>query len=91
MWNLAIVPAVVVDDFESYGNLSPDRPFQAWLDGFGYSADDFDWSRQQGATVVPAEDCWYQSLAPLMNEVRDKIGGERPVYLTFDIDFPKIV
>jgi hypothetical protein len=30
-----------VDDFESYNNLSPDRPFQAWLDGFGYSADEF--------------------------------------------------
>ncbi len=27
---------LVVDDFESYSNTSPDRPFQAWLDGFGH-------------------------------------------------------
>lgn len=41
VWNLSIVSAVVVDDFEDYGNLSPNRPFQTWLDGFGYSADEF--------------------------------------------------
>ncbi len=40
VWNLTTVAALTVDDFESYGNLSPDRPFQAWLDGFGYSADE---------------------------------------------------
>jgi len=32
---------LVVDDFEGYGNGSPNRPFQTWLDGFGYSADEF--------------------------------------------------
>ena len=41
VWNLIATPTVVVDDFESYNNLSPNRPFQAWLDGFGYSADEF--------------------------------------------------
>ncbi len=41
LWNFATVPYVTVDDFESYGNASPDRPFQTWLDGFGYSADEF--------------------------------------------------
>ena len=41
VWSLSIVDALTVDDFESYSNVSPDRPFQAWLDGFGYSADDF--------------------------------------------------
>ena len=41
VWSLSITSAVVVDDFEGYGNASPDRPFQAWLDGFGYSADEF--------------------------------------------------
>ena len=30
-----------VDDFESYANTSPDRPFQTWVDGVGYSADEF--------------------------------------------------
>jgi hypothetical protein len=41
VWSLSTVEAVSVDDFESYTNFSPDRPFQAWIDGFGYSADEF--------------------------------------------------
>jgi hypothetical protein len=41
VWSFSTVPYVTVDDFESYGNLSPNRPFQTWLDGFGYSADEF--------------------------------------------------
>ncbi|MCP4454901.1 MAG: hypothetical protein GY809_25870, partial [Planctomycetes bacterium] len=41
VWSLTTVDALTVDDFESYSNKSPDRPFQTWLDGFGYSADEF--------------------------------------------------
>lgn len=52
----------------------------------GYSADDFDWARDQGVTVIQAEECWYQSLAPLMDTIREKIGSQLPVYLSFDID-----
>ena len=59
---------------------------QIGLRATGYSAEDFDWARSQGVQVVQAEDCWYQSLAPLMDEVRTRIGAERPCYLSFDID-----
>jgi len=31
----------VVDDFEGYTNDSPNRVFQAWVDGMGFSADEF--------------------------------------------------
>ncbi len=41
VWSLSTVAALTVDDFDSYNNISPDRPFQTWLDGFGYSADEF--------------------------------------------------
>jgi hypothetical protein len=41
VWSLSTPDALIVDDFESYGNKSPDRPFQTWHDGIGYSADDF--------------------------------------------------
>ncbi len=41
VWNLSTADALLVDDFEGYSNVSPDRPFQTWHDGFGYSADDF--------------------------------------------------
>lgn len=65
--------------------IEPGRSFQIGLRGTGYSANDFDWSRQQGIEVVQAEDCWYKSLAPLMARVRDKIGSH-PAYITYDID-----
>ena len=67
------------------GLLQPDKVFQIGLRGTGYSAEDFDWCRDQGFTVIPAEKCWYQSMAPLMQTIREKL-GDTPVYLSFDID-----
>ena len=68
------------------GLVDPHRMVQIGLRTTGYSADDFDWSREQGVRVVTAEECWYKSLAPLMKEVREQIGGDIPTYLSFDID-----
>jgi guanidinobutyrase len=68
------------------GLVEPQRMVQIGLRTTGYAADDFDWSREQGARVVTAEECWYKSLAPLMDEVREQIGPDAPVYLSFDID-----
>ncbi len=67
------------------GLLDCRRVFQIGLRGTGYAADDFDWPRAQGFTVVQAHEVWYQSLAPLMVQVRERI-GQAPVYITFDID-----
>jgi guanidinobutyrase len=67
------------------GLLQCDKVWQIGLRGTGYAADDFDWPRRQGFTVVPAHEVWYRSLAPLMAEVRAAI-GEAPCYLSFDID-----
>lgn len=67
------------------GLLDGPRVVQIGVRGTGYAADDFDWSRRQGFRVVPAEECWHRSLAPLMSEVRDQLGAG-PVYLSFDID-----
>ncbi len=61
------------------------RVAQIGLRGTGYTAEDFDWSRSQGIRVVQAEECWYKSVAPIMDEVRAKL-GKGPVYLSFDID-----
>ena len=41
VWSFTTAASLIVDDFESYNNISPNRPFQAWLDGFGYSSDEF--------------------------------------------------
>ncbi|ETX27638.1 agmatinase [Roseivivax isoporae] len=67
------------------GCLQNDRVVQIGLRGTGYAADDFDWGRSQGWTVVQAEECWYRSLAPLMERVRATV-GDAPCYLSFDID-----
>ena len=66
--------------------VEPDAMVQIGLRATGYSAEDFDWARSQGVKVVQAEECWYQSLAPLMNEIRTRFGAERPCYLSFDVD-----
>lgn len=65
--------------------IEPKRMVQIGLRATGYEAEDFDWPRDQGVRVVQAEECWYQSLAPLMDEVREQLGAG-PVYITFDID-----
>ena len=68
------------------GLIEPAKMTQIGLRATGYSAEDFDWSRKQGVRVVPAEECWYRSLSPLMDEVRSVIGPATPTYLSFDID-----
>jgi guanidinobutyrase len=67
------------------GLIDPKRMVQIGLRGTGYSPEDFNWCRNQGIRVVPAEECWHKSLDPLMAEVRTKVGGG-PVYISFDID-----
>ena len=62
-----------------------DKVWQIGLRGSGYAADDFDWSRDKGWTVVTAEACWHRSLVPLMEQIRATV-GDAPVYLSFDID-----
>lgn len=68
------------------GLLACDKVWQIGLRGTGYAADDFDWPRSQGFTIVQAHEVWYRSLAPLMDELRLRLGAEHPVYLSFDID-----
>jgi guanidinobutyrase len=68
------------------GLLAGDKVWQIGLRGTGYAADDFDWPRRQGFTVVQAHEVWYQSLAPLMAGVRERIGTRHPTYISFDID-----
>jgi guanidinobutyrase len=67
------------------GLLDCDRVYQIGLRGTGYAAEDFDWCRDQGFNVVTAEEIWHKSLVNLMGKVR-KTMGNRPIYLSFDID-----
>jgi guanidinobutyrase len=68
------------------GLLACNKVWQIGLRGTGYAADDFDWPRRQGFTIVQAHEVWYRSLAPLMEQVRERVGPQHPVYISFDID-----
>ncbi|XP_073512306.1 guanidino acid hydrolase, mitochondrial [Phyllobates terribilis] len=67
------------------GLLDGQRVVQIGIRGSAYDPDRYEFCREQGFRVVPVEDCWFRSLVPLMSEVRQQM-GERPVYLSFDID-----
>ncbi|MBB3214798.1 guanidinobutyrase [Herbaspirillum sp. Sphag1AN] len=67
------------------GLLDCQRVVQIGQRAQGYSSGDFQWGVDQGFRLIQAEQCWYRSLAPLMQEVRTQMGAG-PVYLTFDID-----
>jgi regulation of enolase protein 1 (concanavalin A-like superfamily) len=41
VWSFTTADDIVVDDFEGYTNNSPARVFQTWIDGAGFSPDDF--------------------------------------------------
>jgi hypothetical protein len=41
VWSFSTAAYIVIDDFESYTNDSPNRVFQTWIDGGGFSADDY--------------------------------------------------
>ena len=40
VWSFSTQEYLVVDDFESYTDYSPDKVFQAWIDGWGFSKDE---------------------------------------------------
>ncbi|UCG59058.1 MAG: LamG domain-containing protein, partial [Phycisphaerales bacterium] len=37
VWSFTVAEYLIVDDFEDYNDYSPDRIFQTWIDGFGYT------------------------------------------------------
>jgi len=41
VWSFSTPAYKAVDDFEGYTDASPNRIFQAWIDGMGFSADEF--------------------------------------------------
>ncbi len=41
VWKFTTADFLVVDNFESYTDSSPNRVFQTWIDGWGFSADEF--------------------------------------------------
>lgn len=68
------------------GLIDPHLTFQIGLRGTGYSAEDFTEAEGWGFQTHLAPALWHKSLTPLGQEIRDQIGAEKPVYVTYDID-----
>jgi hypothetical protein len=86
--SFSVLPYKVVDDFERYGNVSPYRPFQTWLDGYGYSADDYFPVAYagNGTGVGVGHDIWSPSSPDFQGDIMEteiRISGSNksmPVY-----------
>ena len=67
------------------GLIQSDKTYQIGIRGTGYAAEDFKEAEGWGFQQFPAHELWHKSLSSLGDEIRRDI-GERPVYLTYDID-----
>jgi len=67
------------------GLILSDKTYQVGIRGSGYAASDFTEAQGWGFQHFPAQDLWHRSLTGLGAEIRRDI-GQRPVYVTYDID-----
>ena len=60
VWGFTVADYLIVDDFESYTNESPNRVFQAWIDGLGFSPDEYfpDGGSGNGTGAAVGHDVW---------------------------------
>ncbi|XP_076820838.1 agmatinase, mitochondrial-like [Clavelina lepadiformis] len=61
------------------------RVVQIGQRGTRVNVDPYQYEKDLGFRMIPAVDCWYKSLAPLMVEIREQM-GTGPVYMSFCID-----
>jgi len=87
LWSFTTADFIVVDDFETYTNDSPHRVFQAWVDGLGFSPDDYfpDGDAGNGTGAAVGHDIWSADSPHYegsIMEIDDVHGGYQamPVY-----------
>ncbi len=82
VWSFSTAKYLIVDDFESYNNNSPRRVFQAWIDGAGFSPDEFfpQGNNGNGSGALVGYD---PTLGSIM-EKTIKHGGAQSMPLNFD-------
>ncbi|MEZ5773978.1 MAG: agmatinase [Hyphomicrobiaceae bacterium] len=67
------------------GLIDPKRTIQIGIRGSMYSAEDHDWGLSQGIRTIFIEDYFEMGPEKVAAEAR-RVVGEKPTYLTFDID-----
>ena len=68
------------------GLLDPRRMVQIGIRGTAYDREDRDFARAEGIRIITIEEFFSRPLPDVMAEARE-IVGERPAYLSYDIDF----
>ncbi|MDG2475172.1 MAG: agmatinase [Paracoccaceae bacterium] len=68
------------------GLLDPKRVVQIGIRGTAYDSEDRDFADSVGVRIIPIEDFFSRSIHDVMAEVRDVV-GDKPTYLSYDIDF----
>jgi hypothetical protein len=63
VWKFTVPAFLIVDDIEGYTNDSPNRIFQTWIDGFGFSADEFfpQGNPGNGSCAAVGHDIWTET------------------------------
>lgn len=90
VWCFTTRSSIVIEDFEQYNNRSPNRPFQTWLDGFGYAADKFfpEAYYGNGTGSGIGHDTWnlgYPERTPSMEEEITVSGSSQSMPLYYDL------
>ena len=67
------------------GLLDPERVVQIGIRGSSYDMADVEWGRSQGVRIVMIEELMDRGTDAVMDEARE-IVGDRPTYVSFDID-----
>ncbi|MBY6065358.1 agmatinase [Leisingera aquaemixtae] len=67
------------------GLIVPDKTYQIGIRGTGYAATDFAEAQGWGYQHFPAQELWGRQLHQMGAEIRRDIGN-RPVYVSYDID-----
>ncbi len=85
IWAFTTSSYIVVDDFESYSNASPNRPFQTWIDGVGFT-EPAPGNPGNGTGAAVGHDIWnpgdhYQGL---IMEVGTVNSGQQSLPLYYD-------
>ena len=82
VWSFSTSQYLVVDDFESYGQLSPKQVFQTWIDSLGFPADAF-FPNGQSGNGTGAIVGYDPAVGPIM-EYTVVHGGHRSMPLSYD-------
>ena len=82
VWSFSTATYISIDDFESYTNDSPNRVFQAWIDGGGFSPDAFFPNGHNGNGTDSL--VGYDPLAGDIMETTYFYGGQQSMPLYYD-------